>query len=286
MQTPDKPAGGDLPPRAAAFGLAAAEEWRALLARYSDIVLVANSTASNVAELRAQYPATALFVFFNKVFKVLDQPFQGHALLVTRGQPRGAGIVYRGEVGEVLSFFDQAHFLGIMNIRLAGEERLNTAADFNNAPTGHLDLLGHFDPLYTEGKVPTSGFAMALWLSELRLPGRITLAGFSARRSEKWRVVSVHDWSFEQVFLRLFARLGKIEIHGGVGANAYAKLAERFPEIPPNEIALAAAEVLSERLSNTDAEVDKLISLTNIIRAADNFLRRLKPSLLKRRRRT
>lgn len=286
MQAPDKPAQGELPPRAAASGLATAEEWRALLARYSDIVLVANSTASNVAELRAQYPATALFVFFNKVFKVLDQPFQGHALLVTRGQPRGAGIVYRGEVDEVLSFFDRAHFLGIMNIRLAEEEKPNASADFHNAPTGHLDLRGHFDPLYTEGKVPTSGFAMALWLSELRLPGTITLAGFSARRSEKWRVVSVHDWSFEQVFLRLFARLGKIAIHGGVGANAYARLAERFPEIPPAEIALAASEVLSERLSNTDGEVDKLISLTNFIRAADNFLRRLKPSALRRRPRS
>ncbi|WP_412178800.1 3-deoxy-manno-octulosonate cytidylyltransferase [Rhizobium sp. TRM96647] len=285
-QVPDRPAEGDLPLRAAAAGLAAADDWRALFARYSDIVLVANSTASDVAALRAQYPRDALFVFFNKVFKVLDQPFEGHAILVTRGQPRGAGIVYRGEVDEVLSFFDKAHFLGIMNIRLAEEEKPNTSADFHDAPTGHLDLRGHFDPLYTEGKVPTSGFAMALWLSELRLPGTITLAGFSARRSEKWRVVSVHDWSFEQVFLRLFARLGKIAIHGGAGTNAYARLAERFPEIPPSEIALAASEVLSERLSNTDGEVDKLISLTNFIRAADNFLRRLKPSALRRRSRS
>ncbi len=281
---PETPAEGGLPARAAAAGLATTDDWRALFARYSEIVLVANSTASNVAELRAHYPADALFVFFNKVFKVLDQPFEGHAILITRGQPRGAGIVYRGEVDEVLSFFDRAHFLGIMNIRLADDEKPNTSADFHNAATGHLDLRGHFDPLYTEGKVPTSGFAMALWLSELRLPGRITLAGFSARRSDKWRVVSVHDWSYEQVFLRLFARLGKIAIHGGAGSNPYQKLSERFPEIPPAEIALAAAEVLSERLSNTDAEVDKLISLTNIIRSADNFLRRLKPSLLKRRR--
>lgn len=280
------PANGALPPRGATSGLTQPDGWRQLLSSYSDIVLVANSTASNVRELRAQYPADTLFVFFNKVFKVLDQPFEGHALLITRGQPRGAGIVYRGEVDEVLSFFDKAHFLGIMNIRLAEDEKPNTAADFHDAPTGHLDLRGHFDPLYTEGKVPTSGFAMAVWLSELRLPGRITLAGFSARRSEKWRVVSVHDWSFEQVFLRLFSRLGKIAIHGGAGSNPYQKLAERFPEIPPAEIALAASEVLSERLSNTDAEVDKLISLTNIIRAADNFLRRLKPSLLRKRKRS
>ena len=49
------------------------------------------------------------------------------------------------------------------------------------------------------------------------------------------------------------------------------------------QISLAVAEVLSERLSNTDAEVDKLISLTNVIRSTDNFLRRLRPKFLKRK---
>jgi hypothetical protein len=110
------------------------------------------------------------------------------------------------------------------------------------------------------------------------------LAGFSARRSEKWRVVSVHDWSFEQTFLRLFARLGKISVYGGVGTNAYAKLTERFPEIDQSAIALAAAEVLSERLGNTDGEVDKLISLTNVLRDIDNFFRGLRPGFLRRRK--
>jgi hypothetical protein len=181
-----------LPPRGAAAGLNRLEDWRRLLSPYSHIVLVANSTAVDVGALRARYPATTLFVFFNKVYKVLGEPFEGHALLVSRGQPRGATIVYRGEVEEVLSFFERANFLGIMNIRLNDEEKLNSAADFANAPTGHLDLLGHFDDFYTGGKTPTSGFAIAIWLSELRLPCVITLAGFSALRKarqdrNRWR---------------------------------------------------------------------------------------------------
>ncbi|MDE1993194.1 MAG: 3-deoxy-manno-octulosonate cytidylyltransferase [Rhizobiaceae bacterium] len=279
----EKPDAG-FPPAGAAAGLKSAEEWRSVLAAFSHIVLVANSDVVDIASLQAQFPPTTLFIFFNKVYKVLDRPFHGHSLLISRGQPRGANIVYRGEVGEVVKFFPKTHFLGIMNIRLGLEEKLNAAADFQGAPTGHLDLVGFCSDFYTEGKTPTSGFAMALWLSDLKLPGAIVLAGFSARRSEKWKVVSVHDWTFEQTFLRLFARLGKIAIYGGVSTNAYAKLAERFPEIPPAEISLAVAEVLSERLGNTDAEVDKLISLTNVIRSTDNFLRRLKPKFLKKKK--
>ncbi|RKD35578.1 hypothetical protein BJ928_1396 [Rhizobium sp. WW_1] len=266
-----------------AAGLDGVDEWRAVLARFSHIVLVANSDAVDIGSLRSQFPETALFVFFNKVYKVLDRPFNGYSLLISRGQPRGANIVYRGEVGEVVKFFPRDYFLGIMNIRLGPEEKLNPAADFQGAPTGHLDLVGFCSDFYMESKSPTSGFAMALWLSDLKLPGAIILAGFSARRSQKWRVVSAHDWSFEQTFLRLFARLGKITIHGGVALNPYVRLAQRFTELPQAEISLAAAEVLSERLGNTDAEVDKLISLTNVIRSADSFMRRLRPKFLKRK---
>ncbi|TXJ23229.1 MAG: 3-deoxy-manno-octulosonate cytidylyltransferase [Afipia sp.] len=276
-------AGVGFPAAGSAAGLDSADQWRAILAGFSHIVLVANSDVVDIASLQAQFPTTALFVFFNKVYKVLDRPFHGHSLLISRGQPRGANIVYRGEVGEVVKFFPKEHFLGIMNIRLGPEEKLNPAADFQGAPTGHLDLVGFCSDFYTEGKTPTSGFALALWLSDLKLPGAIVLAGFSARRSQKWRVVAVHDWSFEQTFLRLFARLGKITIHGGVSLNPYIRLAERFSEVPPAEIALAAAEVMSERLGNTDAEVDKLISLTNVIRSTDNFLRHLRPKFLKRK---
>jgi len=272
-----------IPAAGSAAGLNSADEWRGMLAGFSHIVLVANSDAVDIASLQEQFPQTALFVFFNKVYKVLDRPFHGHSLLISRGQPRGANIVYRGEVGEVVKFFPKEYFLGIMNIRLGLEEKLNPAADFQGAPTGHLDLVGFCSDFYTEGKTPTSGFAMALWLSDLKLPGAIVLAGFSARRSQKWRVVSAHDWSFEQTFLRLFARLGKITIHGGVALNPYISLAQRFTEVPPAEIALAAAEVLSERLGNTDAEIDKLISLTNVIRSADSFMRRLRPKFLKRK---
>lgn len=273
---------GALPPKGAAAGLMRPEDWRELFRPFSHIVLVANSEANDVAALQGRFPDTALFVFFNRAYKTLEDAFTGRALLVSRGQPRGANIIYRDEVDEVLRLFSRSDFLGIMNIRLSLTEKLNTAAEFNNAPTGHLDLVGFSDDFYTEGKTPTSGFALALWLAEQRLPGAIVLAGFTARRTEKWKVVSVHDWSFEQTFLRLLARFGKITIEGSVAGNAYLTLAQRFPEISPSDIALEAASVLSERLGNTDAEIDKLISLTAFVRETRAFIRRVKWKYLKR----
>ncbi|MGK9204206.1 hypothetical protein [Sinorhizobium meliloti] len=272
----------DFPASGATENLATPEQWRALFSRFSHVVLVANSDEVSVKELQEEYPGTALFVFFNKVYKILDEQFSGNSLLISRAQPRGANIVYRNEVADVVKLLASQKFLGIMNIRLAEIERLNTSADYLGTPTGHLDLVGFCADFYPKDKVATSGFAMALWLVNQSLPAEIVLAGFSAKRSDKWRVVNVHDWTFEQVFLRLFARVGKLTMHGSRPANSYMTLASRFPELPAAEISATIAEVLSLRLSQTDAQVDKLISLTSAFRSIDEFLRRLKPKFLKK----
>lgn len=272
----------DFPASGATENLATPEQWRALFSRFSHVVLVANSDEVSVKELQEEYPGTALFVFFNKVYKILDEQFSGNSLLISRAQPRGANIVYRNEVADVVKLLAPQKFLGIMNIRLAEIERLNTSADYLGTPTGHLDLVGFCADFYPKDKVATSGFAMALWLVNQSLPAEIVLAGFSAKRSDKWRVVNVHDWTFEQVFLRLFARVGKLTMHGSRPANSYMTLASRFPELPAAEISATIAEVLSLRLSQTDAQVDKLISLTSAFRSIDEFLRRLKPKFLKK----
>ncbi|THK37016.1 3-deoxy-manno-octulosonate cytidylyltransferase [Ensifer sp. MPMI2T] len=272
----------DFPASGTTEKLTTTEQWRALFSAFSHIILVANSDQVNVRELQAEYPRTALFVFFNKVYKVLDEQFSGRSLLISRAQPRGANIVYRQEVADVVKLFAPREFLGIMNIRLAVSERLNTSSDYLGTPTGHLDLTGFCADFYPQDKVPTSGFALALWLVDQALPAEIVLAGFSAKRSETWRVVAVHDWTFEQVFLRLFARVGKLTMHGDIATNSYTSLASRFPELPAAEISSTIAEVLSSRLSQTDAQVDKLISLTSVLRSIDKFLRRLKPKFLRK----
>ncbi|WP_438270202.1 3-deoxy-manno-octulosonate cytidylyltransferase [Rhizobium mongolense] len=284
MITPTDQSAGALQLKGAVADLSDTLDWKRVFSQFSHIVLVANSGLNDVQLLQRHYPASTLFVFFNKVYKTLSEDFKGNAILVSRGQPAGANIVYKGEVDEVLAFFEQATFLGILNLRLSVLEKLNTSADFHGAPTGHLDLVGFTDRFYTPGKTPTSGFAMAMWLTGMNLPGSIVLAGFSARRTEKWRVVAAHDWSFEQTCFRLLARADKISIHDGVAINAYENLSDLFPEISKTDIALAAAEVFSERLGNTDAEVDKLITLTGAARKIDQMFRSLRPAWMKKKK--
>ncbi|WP_276121432.1 3-deoxy-manno-octulosonate cytidylyltransferase [Pararhizobium qamdonense] len=272
----------NLPRPGATTNLKIHNEWRDLFAQFSHIVLVANSDDIDMEGLQRDYPDTALFVFFNKVYKVLGRPFPGNSLLISRAQPKGANIVYRGEVAEVVKLLAAETFLGIMNVRLSTAERFNTQADYLDTPTGHLDLVDYCADFYPADKVPTTGFAMSLWLTDQKIPAEIVLAGFSAKRSDKWRVVSVHDWTFEQVFLRLSARAGNLSIYEGMSASSYAKLALRFPELLTTEISATISDVISRRLGETDAQVDKLISLTNAFRSLDLFLRRLKPKFLKR----
>lgn len=265
------------------FNFLTPEAWKALLSRYSHIVLVANSEAVDFERLRSELPETALYVFFNKVYKILDEPFVGNAVLIARSGVMGANIVHRCEVADVLRFFSGDDFLGVVNIRVAAEENLSEERRFEGAKARHLDLTQILGDLYPVGRIATSGFALALWLADLQLPGKVLLAGFSAKRSEKWKVFDVHDWTFEQIFLRLFARIGAISMMGGVDASPYSALAKRFPQVPPIEIAMTAAEVLSERLDNANGQIDRLMSVTKTIRAIENFFRRLKPKTRKQR---
>lgn len=59
------------------------------------VVLVVNSEAFDSQGRRAALPETALYVFFNNVCKVLDEPFAGHAILFARSGVMGANIVHR-----------------------------------------------------------------------------------------------------------------------------------------------------------------------------------------------
>lgn len=260
------------------------EDWRSFFLGYSDIVLVANSDDVDIDELTSRFPETTLFIFFNKVYKVLSEPFTRKALLVSRSGTLGANLVKSGKVSKVLQYFDRSSFLGIVNLTIGNREKFSPASAFGDVKVRHLDLTEVFAPFYPPASLPTTGFALCLWLTNLQLGVKITLAGFSSKRSERYQVLDVHDWTFEQVLLRLLYRNGKIDIIGRERTNPYAELSTHFPEYSPAEIALTANEVLAERLVNLSSFVDKLMHVTRFLRFVDRTYKWLKPKTRKERR--
>ena len=172
-------------------GLSTDDDWRSVFASFPVIALVANSAEVDVDALRASLPSDALFVFFNQVFKVLDRPFDGNSLLAVRSGGHGVKIVRHGEVDEVASYFPSDSFLGIMCLRASSLEIVTPASAFGEVPTGHLDLADYFADFYPSNLLPSTGFALAVWLSELGLGNKIILAGFSARRSEHLKLAHI-----------------------------------------------------------------------------------------------
>lgn len=258
------------------------ETWAAAFARYADIVLVANSDAVDIGDLRTRFGDGTLFVFFNKVYKVLHQAFDGECLLVARSSEAGANIVYRREVEDVVRLLEGPVFRGILNLKAAAAETFSPAEAFGDRTVGFLDLSRHFSDFYSSRHVPSSGFALAVWLTEQRIPARIHLAGFTARRSEAWKVFHVHDWTTEQIVQRLLLRAGKLHAVDGAGPEIpLDRIADRFPGIDASDVSIVAVNVLSERLEQANVVIDKLLSLTSFQRKIDAALRRLKPKTRK-----
>ena len=258
------------------------EAWADIFGRYEQIVLVANSDAVNVAALRSRFGGDVLYVFFNKVFKVLDAPFEGRSLLVARSSPAGANIVYRGEVEAVVRLLAPPGFSGILNLRAAQAEVFSRPEEFGGTTAGFLDLTGFFDGFYPATHVPTSGFALAFWLSETCPDTRVVLAGFTGRRS-RWKLFHDHDWTFEQIVQRLLVGAGRLELLDELAPTDLQRIAARLPGIAPTDLALTAAQVLSERLEGANMAIDRLASVTRLQTRIDGFLRRLKPKTRKQK---
>ena len=258
------------------------EDWRGFFGRYDRVVLVANSDAVDIHTVVAKHGDTALFVFFNKVYKVLSAPFGAPSLLVARSSPAGANIVYRREVADVLGYFQGDALIGVLGLTVGADENFSPASAYQGRRAGTLRLVEHFADFYPRTHLPTSGFALAIWLAET-CETEVHLEGFTARRSTQWKLFADHDWTFEQTCLRLLARAGRIHMDNVEPMNAYLELGRRFPEIETSAIAATAVEVLGNRLENASLAIDGLLSLTRFQGKLDRLLRRLKPKTRKQR---
>ena len=244
------------------------------------MVLVANSGAVTRGMLEAM-PDDTLFVFFNRVFKILDGPFDRPSLLVTRCSIAGPNLVHRGEQGTVLPLLAGPQFHGVVQLRAVTGETFGGDDAFAPHPVGRIDLSGWFEGAYPAGDVPTSGFALATWLLSARDGHELVLAGFDAERSDRWKLFDDHNWTFEQIVLRSLAEAGRLSRVPSAPSWPLLAMLERtgIDGLDP----VVAAAVLAERQRGTSVRLDRVWSAIAPLRALDRTLRRLKPRTRKER---
>lgn len=251
-------------------------EWRQFFSQYSHVVLVANSEDQKFDAIRRELPDTALYVFFNKIDKVLREPFTGHSLIVTRSNGAGSELVYRNILDRMTAMLPSPRFAGVMNLRAVAFEHLHEIEEFGATPAGLLDLAPYFETFYPADHTASSGFALAVWLCEMVPDPKVMLTGFSAQRGRRWKLFHIHDWTFEQTVLRILATSGKLENDRRASRNSYTLLRQHFPDLSPEQVSFGVAQILSERLEASNRHIDKLISITMPLRAIYNGMHLLK----------
>ncbi|WP_430257359.1 3-deoxy-manno-octulosonate cytidylyltransferase [Neorhizobium sp. IRS_2294] len=257
-------------------GLMSEEDWQQFFAGYSHIVLVANSDEQNFNEIHAAYPETTLFVFFNYVSKVLKTPFTRNSLLVARTSRVGSELIYDNALDKVLALLPGPGFTGVMSMRAATMEQVTEPAEFGGVAAGAIDLCSYLEDFYPRDHTASSGFALSVWLCEKVPQAKVVLCGFSGRRSRKWQMFHIHDWTFEQSVLQLLANSDKLEMAGRTAFNPYKALSRHFPDIDNSNFVFAAIQVLSERLENSNRNLGKLITITMPLRVIYNLARGLR----------
>lgn len=241
-------------------------DFLALVGRHPAIVLVANSQAADVAELRRTMPGDALFVFFNDVTRVLGEPFDRPAILVARSGKDGPAIVRKNKIGGILGCFAPGALQAVVDLRCGTRENFVPAEAFGFPKVVFLDLTEFFRTRYTAMKTASSGYAMAAWLASQGLRSEIHGCGFTGRRSEKWKVFDVHDWAFERIALRLFETSGRLHLQPSsiFDPSAIEALSRQFPEIERTRFVEIGYEVLAQRIEHTDMFVERLWSVTKV----------------------
>ena len=252
------------------------------LASFDRIALVANSSEASPQQLTA-LPDGTLFVFFNRVFKILERPFTRPCVLMVRCADPEPNLVYRREQDTVLSLLDGGSFNGVIQLRAASHERFAGSDAFGAAPVARLDLVEEFQRTYPARSVPTSGYALAVWLLSYVPDTTVELCGFSARRMDRYKLFDAHDWTFEQIVLRTLHANGRLR-HYQAASDDWP-LAQALGQVSPNlpiDPAIVAA-TLAERLRGTNVLVDRIWSQLKPVRAFDGWLRKMKPKTRRER---
>ncbi|MDK1374970.1 MULTISPECIES: hypothetical protein [unclassified Sinorhizobium] len=257
--------------------------FEALLSRYETVALIANSEGVDVDAVVRALPERTLYVFFTGCAKVLTRPFDGDAVLCHRLIADGTRFLKsRKHFDRAYSLFSQPPKaeIGVLADRGVpeGAPRVTTARTSTLVPYT-LDFDHALGPLYPVDRMPTTGFAVALWLVEKVPDANVSLCGFTGTAGLQFNMYSEHDWTFEQIMLQLLAQKGRIQRFEDSlcePAGALARIIGRFPEFDEATIALVAANVLANRLTGTERQVSRLWARTKLERNIRAFFKRFR----------
>ncbi|OLP58415.1 hypothetical protein BJF93_16155 [Xaviernesmea oryzae] len=253
-----------------------------MLRAYDAVALIANSESVVIDEIVAALPARTLYVFFTGCAKVLNGPFPHDAILCHRLVAGGTRFL------KSQKHFDRAHSffpqglkaeVGLLAERGAASDAVTRQAPRASALVAETIDFDHvFAGFYPEGRMPTTGFALALWLIEAMPQARIYLCGFTGVAGAQFNMYVEHDWTFEQTLLSLFEQSGRLSRLGqgaGLSTDSFARIHSRFPEFGEGKIALAAAQSLANRFTGMERQMAKLWAMTKMRRNIRAFFKRI-----------
>jgi hypothetical protein len=255
------------------------------LARYDLIALVANNETLDIDAVRRSLPERTLFFFFTGCEKILTRRFEGDAALCHR-------LVTETSFLKAPKYFRMAYSLlpehlvaevGILADRGAASVPARPAPRESTLVPHLVDFDVEFPGFYPEGRMPTTGFALALHLLEACPTARICLCGFSGVAGLRYTVYPEHDWTFEQTLIQLFVRSGRLMRTDAAGGQAlddpFEAITRRYPEFGTDVVALTASQVLASRFTGMERQMAHLWKQTRVRRTLNNAWRRLRRSL-------
>ncbi|RLQ87789.1 hypothetical protein [Notoacmeibacter ruber] len=225
------------------------------LRQFDKVVIFANSAVADPARYAADADPKRLHIFFGPVWKILGERFEQACLIC---QPmRGPDAMVQSEKDREATRMLMSHDRFVGSVAVRGGKRHRKPLEDTPAtvkPEG-ADYLIDARPVvhgwYPDGKAPSTGFLMALWLLENCPWMTVTLDGFTGVPDGSNKMLNSHDWLVEQSVLEVERRSGRLFRRPDPKVTTVDTLRRRYPDMPVEEITEVVQGNLEVSLSAT-----------------------------------
>lgn len=261
-------------------------ELMARFAPYKNIVLIANNENAKVNELADIFGDDTLFIFFNDCSRVLSEPFTRPSLLCHRlDHASDQTFVRGGKLTYACSMLSE-RFLGQIGVIAdfgSATPRIISSPRHCSPVDATIDFDYHFPNFYTVNRLPSTGFALAIWLERYCPQSKIHLYGFSGVPGTQFNVYQGHDWTLERTVLTMLAqhqRISMIPVDLNFNDTHWMSRIQRyFPQFSEGALTLAAVDVVARQQAANDTRLSKLMKPHQIPHKVKRAVQRLRANL-------